>query len=362
MSKIVISGYYGFANAGDEAMLTAIVGALRQQEPQVELTVLSGNPSFTEAKHKVKALPRFNLGQLIGALLEADLLLSGGGSLLQVVTSSKSLLYYLGVLALGELLGKKVVLYAQGIGPIRATWARRLTGFICQRADLITVRDDGSLEELKNMGIEEKRIVVTADAVFSLPPTDAQEGKQILAKYGKGEKPLIGLALRPWQGQEKFIPIFAKAAVSIAERYDADLVFLPFQFAVDRAVADKVLDLLGRWKERAVVLDRSFSPGEYLSIISNLDLVIGMRLHALVFAALNKVPFLAVSYDPKVDRFVNSVGGRVTGDIASITAQELEEAAVRLWQREDAFLAGEIAKLRQEAARNIQRVLALIDK
>lgn len=68
MNKIVISGYYGFANAGDEAMLTSIVRALRGVQPEIDLTVISGNPAETSAKHKVKSIYRFNFFKIYNAL------------------------------------------------------------------------------------------------------------------------------------------------------------------------------------------------------------------------------------------------------------------------------------------------------
>ena len=70
MSKIVISGYYGFANAGDEAMLTAIIKALRSTEKTVELTVISGNPPATAARHKVNSLHRFSFCKIFAALMD----------------------------------------------------------------------------------------------------------------------------------------------------------------------------------------------------------------------------------------------------------------------------------------------------
>ena len=121
---------------------------------------------------------------ILKAMLHTDLLLSGGGSLLQNVTSHISLLYYLSIIALARLLGRRVMLFAQGIGPIRGGVCRLLTRLICSRADLITVRDDGSLEDLNAMGIPASRVLVTSDAVFSLPPGRKEEGKRLLAKLG----------------------------------------------------------------------------------------------------------------------------------------------------------------------------------
>ena len=158
MSKIVISGYYGFANAGDEAMLTAIVKSLRKTEASVDLTVISGNPQSTATKHLVNSVHRFSPLEIYSAVANCDLLLSGGGSLLQDVTSKKSLLYYLAIIWLGKLLNKKVMLFAHGIGPIRANVLRKLTKYVCSKADLITVRDTDSLVELERIGVDSAKV------------------------------------------------------------------------------------------------------------------------------------------------------------------------------------------------------------
>ena len=151
MSKILISGYYGFANAGDEAMLTAIIESLRQVEKNVELTVLSGNPEDTAAKHQVCSVYRFNPLGIIRAMKDSELIISGGGSLLQDVTSKRSLLYYLSIIGLGKFFGKKVMLYSQGIGPLNRSSTRRAVGFVLRFVDTITVRDSISKDELEEL-------------------------------------------------------------------------------------------------------------------------------------------------------------------------------------------------------------------
>ena len=202
MAKVLISGYYGFSNAGDEAMLTAIVDSLKREDPDTVITVISGHPRSTSALHDVKSIGRFDFPAILRAMAETDLLLSGGGSLLQNVTSHFSLFYYLSIIALGVIMRKKVMLFAQGIGPIRGRFSRFLTRLICRHADLITVRDDGSLDDLCEMGFERKDILVTSDAVFSLPDGNRKVGEVILRSMGiDPERPVIGFALRHWKGE-----------------------------------------------------------------------------------------------------------------------------------------------------------------
>ena len=340
-------------------MLTAILTSLEQAKPDLDITVISGNPAATAAKHHVQAIHRFAFLKILRAMDQTDLLLSGGGSLLQDVTSSRSLYYYLSILFLANLFGKKVMLFAQGIGPIRSSLARNITKFVCKQADLITVRDDGSLEELKSMGFSDQEVIVTSDAVFSLKPAQRTIGRKILTEYRVGSKPLIGFALRKWDGETRFVREFAQAAETLRDKYQAQIVFLPLQFPSDKELSAQVQSLMTDSHD-TIVLDNRFSTEEYMGIISNLSLLIGMRLHALVFAALSNVPFMAVSYDPKVDRFVAGMAGSVIDTIDKITADEMVKAAADLQENPPVQGAAQIAELRREAGKNIQRAIDLL--
>lgn len=361
MSKILLSGYYGFANAGDEAMLTAIITGLRREVPNVEITVLSGNPTMTAEKYKVKSIHRFDVWGFIKALLNTDLLLSGGGSLLQDVTSSRSLFYYLSIILMGKISGKKVMLFAQGIGPIKSGIARSLTKWVCNSSDLMTVRDDGSFEELKTMGVYRDKIIVTADAVFSLPEANKKLGRTILEAKGMNKKMLIGLALRHWQGEERYVKEFAQAVEYLRSTYNAQIVFMPLQFPADTEVAEMCISAM-KSKEDVFVLEKGFTTEEYLAIVSNLTMVIGMRLHALVFAALEKVPFIAISYDPKIDRFVAGMEGSVVATVDKVRAQDIIQETEKLLQKKQNKQQEKINQLRAEAGRNILRAVSLLPK
>ena len=359
MGKILISGYYGFSNAGDEAMLTAIITALRKKDPSVEITVISGHPEATSKLHQVKAVHRFAPLGILKAMLHTDLLISGGGSLLQNVTSHISLLYYLSIIALARLLGRRVMLFAQGIGPIRGGVCRLLTRLICSRADLITVRDDGSLEDLNAMGIPASRVLVTSDAVFSLPPGRKEEGKRLLAKLGVDlNRPVVGFALRHWKGEARFSREFAGAADALKWEFGAQILFIPLQFPADAELSQAVAAAMENQQD-VYMLDQKCSTQEYQDLISGLHLLIGMRLHALVFAAINDVPLMAVSYDPKVDRFVAGMKGNVVNTIDKITAGEILSMARELWQQDGRQGREQIQALRQEAEKNIERAVEL---
>ncbi len=134
VKRLTLSGYYGYGNAGDEAVLAGLVKGFRAARPagELEIVALSGNPQETEQAHGIAAADRYKAGALLQAIARSDVFLSGGGSLLQDVTSAHGIFYYLGVVRLAQMLGKPTMFIAQGIGPLRLARSRRLVGLSCQ--------------------------------------------------------------------------------------------------------------------------------------------------------------------------------------------------------------------------------------
>ena len=154
--RVVMSGYYGFGNAGDDAILDSIQQAVRAASDDVSVTVLSNDPELTKKQYGLDAIPRFRVLRVFSALREGDVLLSGGGSLLQDTTSTRSLLYYLSVIRCAQWLHKPVMLYANGIGPVRKPANRRRVRHVVERAALVTLRDHASAQEL----VQDRKSVV----------------------------------------------------------------------------------------------------------------------------------------------------------------------------------------------------------
>ena len=165
--QVVMSGYYGFSNAGDDAILEAIHQSILEASGEVGVTVLSNDPRETQRHYGMNAIPRFRFWKVFGALRRCDALLSGGGSLLQDRTSTRSLLYYLSIVRCAEWMGKPVMLYANGIGPVQKPANRRRVKRAVERAALVTLRDHSSARELVEMGVERPDLHVTADPVFN---------------------------------------------------------------------------------------------------------------------------------------------------------------------------------------------------
>ena len=362
MSDIVISGYYGFANAGDEAMLAAMIEAFSDLEPSISITVISGNPEDTHQRHGVKALYRLNYPRILSAIAHCDLLISGGGSLLQDVTSDRSIYYYLSIVLMAQQLGKPVMLYAQGIGPVRKALAKTAMRYIGNKVDLITVRDEGSRDELQYLGVNQPPVFVTADPVLAMHPVDKQIGRTILSKYRvEGIRPVIGISVREWKDWVHYKDVLAQTADYLVKKYQARVVFLPMQWPDDYQTAKKVVS---RMSEQATLLKEEFTTTEMLSIVGNLDLLIGIRLHALIFAAVMQVPLLGISYDPKIDRFLESMGAHHAGSLPSVSFETMVQRVDELWSEQEQpgkFRQGRINDLRNRAFTNAEQALALID-
>ena len=321
MTRVVISGYYGFANAGDEAMLAAIVGSLKDIIPDVSITVITGNCRMTRENHNVQAVHHLNFFAIAAAIRRCDILISGGGSLLQDVTSARSLYYYLWIMKIALFFKKPVMLYAQGIGPVRGAKARRAVRKVLQRVAVIGVRDADSKAELAAMGVTKPPVHVTADAVLSMHPVDKKIGLYILKKHGiTGIRRRLGIAVRNWQDHDAYKEAIAAAADELQEKQDVHIIFIPMQYPAD---VEAGRDIASRMKTKAVVLDGHYTTVEFMSLMGCMDAVIANRLHALIFSAIMQVPATAVLYDPKIDSFINLIGDKVCGTTEDVEAADI---------------------------------------
>jgi polysaccharide pyruvyl transferase CsaB len=327
MFKLVISGYYGFDNLGDEAILAGMVSALRRQGKELKIIVLSAQPDLTASRYGVQAVKRSSFPAVFREISSSDLFISGGGSLLQDVTGWKSIPYYLGQVFLARLLGKKTVFYAQGIGPIRSKINRILTGLVANRTDLITVRDQDSLAYLLNLGVTPDLINITVDPVFALKDKHREAGIQ-------SERPLIGISVRSWR-DSSYLEKVARAADDFADLIGGEIIVIPLHYRQDQEISRQLVSLL---RNKAGLLQERYSPLEILEAFAGLDFVIGVRLHALIFAALHNLPFVSISYDPKIDGFLKMLELPPGLRIEELTSEGLVRECNQLWHNREGFI------------------------
>jgi len=366
-ARILISGYYGSGNAGDEAILAALVAAFRRLRPGAELVVLSASPQATAAEHGVEAIPRFSLRALRQELGRCRLLVSGGGGLLQDTTSWRSPLYYLGVIRLAQRSGLRTAALCQGIGPLRRAWLRRLTAKIFHRLDLIAVRDEASARILAEIGIPTASIYLAADAAWLLDPPQNERTASLPGKEGIAlERPAVGLFLRPLPKEAPALSsglweAIAAALAGFCGKRGGRPVFVPMQRPGDVQAAEEVMK---RLSIEARQLSGKYSPADLLGLTVAFDMVIGMRLHGLIFAARMGVPPVGISYDPKVDALLSAAGLRAAFSADKPEGEALALALEDTWQKREEIrrsLSLLSEECRQKAAQAVERALALLD-
>lgn len=320
MKKIVILGYYGFGNSGDEAILTTIVRDLRQANPNIHITVMSQNPDATSKEHQVKAISRMNLFQIIRHIKNCDLFISGGGSLLQDITSTRSLYYYLFIIRMALFFKRKVILYANGIGPINHESNREKVKKVIDRVDAITLREEDSLKLLKDIGIRKPHMVVTADPVLTYQSAEVSRIKEIFAEENiPVDQDLVGINIRKWKHSVNLEEEVAKAADLMFEQHGLSSVFIPM-FQEDLEVARLIAS---KMKHPSFIIKKIYKPDELIGIIGCMRLIIAMRLHTLIYASINSIPMIGLVYDPKVVGYLEYVKQFSAGDVSSIKAENI---------------------------------------
>lgn len=321
MKRVLVSGYYGFGNCGDEAILYALIRNLKKMLPDIDIIVLSQNPPQTTRNYQVKSIHRFNLLSIIFFMVQSDLIISGGGSLLQDVTSTLSLYYYLTIIGLAKLLRKPVILYANGIGPIKKKANRFITKIILNKVETITVRDQDSRQELYRLEVRRPPIIIAADPVFTLSFIDDPQNTTILqTEHIPSDRPLIGISIRPWKTGADYLDVIARAADGLISRYQCHILFIPMQNPDDVRI---IQDVRKRMTNQSYTMQAGHSVQEYMAVIGQLQILISMRLHTLIFAAVQRVPMLGLVYDPKVQSFLDQIGQPSAGSIENLDIENI---------------------------------------
>mgnify|MGYP000955185785 CR=1 FL=1 len=361
--RVVMSGYYGFSNAGDDAILQSIHEGILAASKDISVTVLSNDPQLTWNLCGLEAVPRFRFWKVLDALRHCDALLSGGGSLLQDRTSTRSLMYYLSIIRGAEIFGKPVMLYANGIGPVRKPENRRRVKRAVERAALVTLRDRSSANELREMGVKRPDLYVTADPVFNLPPAPEERGEELLrcAKLPQGAS-FAAISVRNWPGTGDFPKQLAGLCDHLRRTYGMEILFLLMQPGHDRATTNQVRELM---EEPSYLLDTACTPRELMAVLGRAKLCVAMRLHTLIFAARMAVPSMGLVYDPKVDSYLRELDLPAAGNVDQFDGGEAIRRADQMLADYDGVLyrlkirSGELA---QEARENERLLLKLLEE
>lgn len=310
MSKnIVLSGYYGFDNFGDDAILAILVRELKENLPDATITVLTNTVERTITQYGVNAVPRMSVKAVWKALHHADLFINGGGSLLQDQTSLKSLLYYLGTIFLSNLAGAKTVIFSHGIGPLNSFISRFLTKIALKTCSHISVRDQQSHDLLKSMTIKS---TITADPVWLGLNNNATVENNFNSLGIDLSKSYIGVNIREWKTlNDDILLSIANKVGDLSKKLGLPVLILPFQPELDRQPSLTLIQFLERIinKDNIHFIDQALPPESWAALIKSCKLLISMRFHPLLVAMSNNIEVFGLSYDPKVSSLMESVQG-----------------------------------------------------
>jgi polysaccharide pyruvyl transferase CsaB len=332
--RIGISGSYGGMNLGDEAILDGILNQLRSTV-SAEMTVFSRNPADTLARHEVEhavAVRGLTRKEITAEIRELDLFILGGGGILYDQDAET----YLREVLLAQELGVPVMVYAISAGPLTTPTARQAVQTALNGAALITVRDRQGYRLLEDVGVT-REIHLTADPALLLPPEELPI-EAVKAEGVAFGRHLVGFSVRepgpaaPDIDPEEYYALLANAADFVVERLDADVVFVPMERTDIRHSHAVIAHMKNA--ERGEILRQQYSPAQILDLIGRFEFVVGMRLHFLIFAALQGTPFIALPYASKVTGLLEDLGME-TPPLGSVGIGQLLARIDRSWDTRD---------------------------
>lgn len=373
LKPIMISGYYGFGNSGDEAILMTMIQELSKIVSKDKIYVLSQKPKETSLFYKVNAIYRLDFISMISQIKKSSIFISGGGGLLQDVSGKGfSIIYYLGLIIIARLFKIPTVIFAQGIGPIRKRFNVIIINSVLKHVQLIMVRDEQSKNILESSGIKNIPISVNPDVSFLLNKKELS--KEIFNKYNlnktdKKEIKLtnIGIVIRDCkelrQDYDNKIMKLAEISDFLITKYKTNLIFIPFQFQNDITI---IKDVINRMKlSKVKILEEELKPDELLTLIYGLSAIIGMRLHSIIFATIANKPFIAVEYDPKVKYFVDSLGlNKLLIKLDELTVKNIDNKLKYIETNQEMIISKIKTKkiqFEKDANNNIQNLYQFID-
>ena len=338
--RVVLAGYFGCGNLGDDAILLGFNDAIGSE---LEIKPLLGSPELMMRSCGVGGVNRKDMRAVKSALEQSDALVFPGGSIFQDVTSVRSVAYYANLVKMAKKAGKKVIMLGQGVGPLNTFAGKRMALGAFESADLIVVRDEESARELLKLGYK-PRVEVSADMAFLMKSQERAEGE---ANFGAGGMKSIGIAPRSVGKERKaIVKLFGDAAKSLYQKGYVP-VLISMDHETDRQL---IVDISKTQGGKIPDLKEVDNPRTLKMRLSRLDAVIAVRLHAGILAVSAGVPTFLVDYDPKVAAFANSIGLSSPPKLQGLTATRLEDSF-------EAFMGGHqqlvesLPKKRDELAR-----------
>jgi polysaccharide pyruvyl transferase CsaB len=332
--NILLCGWYGSRNAGDDAILEGILYGFSNYVPQAKLTVLSNKPYETKKTYGIESIylwKRFKgFFRFLRALAKCDLFLVGGGSLIQDVSSFGNIIHWLLKITLAKIFGKKVALIAIGADYLQYRTSKILAKAVLNRVQFISTRDVIAADIFKSIGINQTPIYALTDTANLIKPAPYVSAEKIFEQEGInfGSKTRIAINIRQFYRQRKFLNMnkrkwsqygklsynrlvleMANIVTALQDEFEAKILFVPFQVSEsddDNLAIRDVIANIPR-KENIYMLKHLYPPSRLMAVLGTMEVVISMRLHPLILAANMGVPVFGVPYAPKTNGFLKEI-------------------------------------------------------
>ncbi|MBS1704251.1 MAG: polysaccharide pyruvyl transferase CsaB [Armatimonadetes bacterium] len=355
MSKVLVAGYYGCGNVGDDAILLGFLQGM--QGKNVDVTVMSGNPEETRRMYGVQTINRRDMSEFGQAIASCDALVFAGGSIFQDVTSVKSVAYYSNLVRVAKKSNKKVVLLGQGIGPLNSLFGKQLAKGAFNSCDAICVRDPQSVKALKDVGYKGTPRV-TADLAFLLPKPTVDPSVE---SYQLGGMTGVAVIPRPHGKGPQIANFFSELCAQLMK-----LRMMPMLVEMDRE-DDRplIMEIEKRQGGKIPTIKNFNTPMQMMQQFVRLDGVISMRLHGGILASAMGLPPLMLSYDPKVSAFSQLMGLPTAVDALKANPTQIVEGYMAMHRDRDrlkAQIEKKVGELRSQAEGNIEVLLGCIGR
>lgn len=348
MKKVLVCGYIGYENFGDEALLHVLINNLLQVGYRNEdITVISKEPEKTSQSYNVKSINKWNVFQLFNAFLNNNHVIFIGG-LFQDKTSFGSLCYYCLLLIFAGIFQKKVALYAAGIGPIQRGISNYIFNIAINSVSFMTLRDQASAQHLQH----KTNAIVTCDPVWTMEPDFSF--KPLLSKIN-WELPILSISLRHDKRLKDYhlTKLSDKVSKILTGMKDWQVVLIPCMPHDDLPVLYELYELIARkssQQNRIFLIDNftNFTITQQAGIIASCEVMIGMRYHALLIPLLNGKPVFGLIYDQKVKSLLD-----FASQIGVSFRDDFEQPWNYFWQ--NLQYSSNMAKLCAEKTSNLNR-------
>lgn len=313
MKRLLVIGYYGFGNFGDELILSGVQAELAGLPCEAVFAVHNPQQYAPLRCSRHSLVDRGDLRALNEAVTRCDAVMLGGGGLVQDSSSWRSSLYYLGIMRWAALRGRATVSYAQGIGPLTRPWTRRLVRRAFEPMAYVDVRDEASRGLLAECGIDPARISVSCDVGLTY----------LVGEYGMppalpAREPRIVACLNPrfgWAPQQtaRFLDLLADP---LGATIDLVVLFPGSDLNYTRAV------------QESLTVSSSLVQAPTAELLTGLcaagTMTVAGRYHMAAAAVAARARIVALAYDPKLAQLGTFCG--FPSISATLTAERAADA------------------------------------